>query len=57
MLLFPLCLNPLLKILEQMLPGIRISRRARKTVVVAYADDITFLMTAPEDMPVIRDFI
>ena len=40
-----------------MLPGIRISRRARKTVVVAYADDITFLMTAPEDMPVIRDFI
>jgi hypothetical protein len=38
-----------------MLPGIRISRRALKTVVVAYADDITSLMTAPKDMPVIRD--
>jgi hypothetical protein len=57
MLLFALCLNPLLQILEQNLPGIRISRRARKTVVVAYADDITIFVTAPEDIPVMLEAI
>jgi hypothetical protein len=34
MLLFALCVDPLLRILEQKLQGIRIEKRARKAVVV-----------------------
>jgi hypothetical protein len=40
MLLFALCLNPLLTLLDQKITGIRIGRRTR-TAVVAYAYDIT----------------
>jgi len=57
MLLFALCVAPLLRILNQKLPGIRIGKRARKTVVVAYADDITIFVTTPTDVPVISDAI
>jgi len=57
MLLFVLCVDPLLRILNQKLPGIRIGNRARKTVVVAYADDITIFVTTPTDVPVISDAI
>jgi len=56
MLLFALSLNPLLHVLEQKFTGIIISRRSKKTAVVAY-DDITILVTAPEDIPAIRDAI
>jgi len=53
MLLFALCVDPLLRILDQKLPGIRIGKRARKTVVVVYAD----VVTTPTDVPVISDAI
>jgi len=53
MLLFTLCVNTLPRILDHKLPGIRIGKRARKTVVVAYADDITIFVTTPTDVPVI----
>jgi len=35
MLLFAICVDPLLRILEHKLPGIRIGKRAQETVVVA----------------------
>jgi len=57
MLLFVLCVDLLLRILDQKLPGIRIGKRARKTVAVAYADDITIFVTTPTDIPVINDAI
>ena len=40
MLLYALCLNPLLCILENKLTGLRIKQRDPKTAVVAYADDV-----------------
>jgi hypothetical protein len=43
-------------VLEPKLTGVRISRRSKKTAVVAYAD-ITIFVTAPKDIPVIRDTI
>jgi hypothetical protein len=55
--LFALCLNPLLHILEEKLPGIRVWRRNNKTAVVAYADDVTIFVTIPEDIPITRDAI
>ena len=57
MLLLALFLDPLLRILDQKLPGIRIRKRARNTVVVAYADDITIFVTTPTDIPIISDAI
>ena len=53
MVLYALCLHPLLRMLEQRLPGIQIGRRARPTSVVAY-DDIIF-MTSTDDFPIIED--
>jgi len=57
MLLFALVLNPLLYLLEQNLKGIRIGHCTTKTAVVAYADDVTKFVTAPEDIQVIRDIL
>jgi hypothetical protein len=57
MLLFALSLNPLLHVLEQKLTGFRISRRSKKTAVVAYAVDITIFVAAPQDFPAIKDTI
>jgi hypothetical protein len=51
MLLFALSLNPLPHVLEQKLTGIRIIRRSKKVVVVAYYNDITIFVTIPRDIP------
>ena len=53
MLLYALSLNLLLHVLEKNLTGIRISRRSRKTAVVAYADYITIFVATLEDIPAI----
>jgi hypothetical protein len=42
-------------VLEQKLTGIRSSQRSKKTAVVSYADYITIFVTAPEDIPTIKD--
>ena len=57
MLLFALSLNLSLHVLEQKLTGISISRRSMKNAVVASANDITIFLTAPENIPAIRDVI
>jgi hypothetical protein len=54
MLLFALILNPLLCLLERNLTGIRIGHRTQDTAVVAYADDVTIFVTAPQDINIIR---
>ena len=56
-LLFALCVDPLLRVLDQKLSGIRIGKRARKIAVVAYADDVTIFVTTPTDIPVTQDEI
>ena len=57
MLQYALCLHPLLQMLEQRLPGIKIGRRARPTSVVAYADDIRIFVTSTDHFPIIEDAI
>jgi hypothetical protein len=57
MTLFALCVDPLLRILEKKLPGINIGKRANKTVVVAYTDDVTIFVTSPTDLPIIHHAI
>jgi hypothetical protein len=56
-LLFASCVDLLLRILDQKLTGIRIGKRARKTALVAYADDINIFVTTPTDIPIISDAI
>jgi hypothetical protein len=49
MLLFALCLNPLIHRLEQ-LNGVRVLRQQHKTALVAYADDVSIFVKTTEDL-------
>jgi len=57
MLLFALCLNPLIRTLEQNLTGMQIGSRRTKATVVAYADDATVFFTSPADIPKIKMYL
>jgi len=57
MTLFALYLNPLLHRLDQTLNGLRIHQRQRQSAVTAYTDDITLLITTPEDIDAVNDAI
>jgi hypothetical protein len=54
MILFALCLDPLLRYLDGRLQGLRVHRSQTKSTVVAYAD-VSILVTSPEDVPTIRE--
>jgi hypothetical protein len=55
MILFVLCLNPLLYYLDERVQGRRAHGTQRKTTVIAYADDISISMTSQEDVRTVRD--
>jgi hypothetical protein len=55
MILFAICLNPLLPLLFIQLTGIRIGLSGPKTTVVAYADDVTLFVTSTCDIPIVQD--
>ena len=55
MILFAICLNPLICILEDKLTGIWIAPNGPTANVVAYADDITIFRTSPADIPIRND--
>jgi len=55
MLLFALCINPLLINLDKKRNGIYIRHNSTKTTAVAYADDITSIVTQPEEMDTIKE--
>jgi hypothetical protein len=57
MILFAMCLNPLLCTLENSLHGIRIGRHRVTTSVLAYADDVTIFVTEPPDIPNLQEAI
>ena len=50
MILFVLCLNPLLNYLDQHLQGLRAHGTQRKTTVIAYADYVSILVISQEDV-------
>ena len=54
---YALCPDPLLITLESILAGSRIGRRQVKTTVLAYADDVMILVTAPSDIPKLQSAI
>jgi len=55
MLLFAICLNPLLCTLERNFAGIRIGRSGTKTTTVTNADDVKIFVTKPEEIPIMRE--
>ena len=55
MLLYAICLNPVLCTLDKQLTGLDIGRRRPSTSVIAYADDVTILVTSPSDVQKIQD--
>jgi len=50
MLLYAMCLNPLMPSLEKNLSGIKIARRQVRTTVVAHADDVTIFLSCVADI-------
>lgn len=54
MVLYALCINPLLQQLAEQLHGVRITSRGTKTTAIAYADDVSIFITQPEDINRIR---
>ena len=53
-----LCTLPAhLRTLEENLPGIRLGRSTRSPLVVAYADDVTVLVTQPGDFAIIHEAV
>ena len=57
MALYTLGLHPLLKVLEQKLPGLRMGNHTRQTSVIAYADDVTIFVTSIADFRIIEEDI
>ena len=55
MLLYAICLNPLLCTLDKQLTGLGIGRRGDRTSIIAYANDVTILITSPSDIQKIQD--
>jgi len=54
MILFVLCLNPLLYYLDERLQGLRAHRTQLKTTVIVYTDNVSILMTSQEDVRTVR---
>jgi len=57
MILFVVCLNPLLYYLDERLKGLRTHVTQRKTRVIACADNVSKLVTSQEDVRTVRDII
>jgi hypothetical protein len=57
MILFALCLDPLLPYMDGQPQGLQFHRSQTKSTVVAYADDVSILVTSPEDVPTTREAI
>jgi hypothetical protein len=55
MTVFAMCIDPLLRMLEQNLFGIQIGKRARRRVLLAYADDVTIFVTTPANLHIIQE--
>jgi hypothetical protein len=57
MILYSLCVNPLLTTLHGALPGVQIDHRNEHTTITAYADDVSIFITSPGDIPTVGDVL
>jgi len=57
MILYAMCLNPLLCTLENSVYALRMGRHHARSSVVAYADDVTIFVTTPTEIPKLQEAI
>jgi len=57
MLLFAMCINPLLVNLDKKLNELYIRHYSTKTTAISYADDITIIVTQPEEIDNIQEIL
>jgi len=57
MLLYAICINNLLQTLDEEIRGVKTGNGKSGTAAVAYADDITILLTRPEDIPKLHEIL
>ena len=57
MLLFDICINPLLHTLDEKLTGVKIGRRSTGVAAVAYADDVTVFLSTQDDVQQFQEAI
>ena len=57
MLLFAICIDPLLWQLEKHLAGVKYNRGKEKVSVVAYADDVSIILTDLKEIRVVKDIL
>jgi hypothetical protein len=57
MALYALCIHPLLRTLENKLTGVSIGEGGQRNSVIAYADDVTVLITNREDIDKVHQAI
>jgi len=57
MMLFTICLDPFLRILDDTLNDATTRRRKRRTAVIAYADDVTIILKDPHDIQKVHEAI
>jgi hypothetical protein len=57
MVLYALCLQPLLSFLNRKMAGIKIGNKMSITAVVAYADDITIFVTHEAEITIVEEAI
>jgi hypothetical protein len=55
--LYTLCLHPFLLDLERRLPGVCIDRNSKPISVVAYAEDVTIILTTASDISTLEEAI
>jgi hypothetical protein len=51
---YAICVDPLLRMFHEKLTGITIRNRNNKITSIAYADDITIIITSPLDIPAVQ---
>ena len=55
MLLFALRLNPLLRMIDDNLPGVQTGNHSKRTAVIACADDVTVILRSPAEVPIVQE--
>jgi hypothetical protein len=55
MLLFTMCLNPLLCMIDENLAAAHSGPHNKRTAVIAYADDVTMILRSPKDIPIVQE--
>ena len=55
MLMFMMCLNPLLCIIGENVAAAHSGPHNKRTAVIAYADDVTIILRSPRDIPIVQE--